>query len=778
MRTIIGFNPDPNIPDSDLLGFGDMVYSDGTTEYLSNDPDMAASLPPLPPGMSPQRSQMGPPEPPQKFGPPPLQPEPAIVQGDQGPVQIDMTGNMSPITSGLNSLGNMLSGGVDSGQPSAGLGDMLGNAAGAFGSAMAGGMSPPAQQGAGQGPPPVTIQGEQGPVTIDPTGNITPGASGIPFEQLKQQTSGGMQPVQREGALPPDVAARQASAMAGMQQQTIDATGQARNEEARLYNELVLKQMAANEAERVKREQDLADEQAKVQRWQEDQQAVMDQGIETDLVSARGPVGAVFAAIGATLLGAAGNDAGLRMIEKQIDRHVQLQMAQKDSKLRMLANQIGSSQEAIKLGKAMLYKVAADKTELLAAKTKSDVFEAQSPAIIQQLRQKGLEQLQAAERDSLGKTLEKAPLPAAPPNPAMLEKYGALRRERQGNDSITQRMDQTLGLIWQPGRDGQPGQYVNKAEVLANGIQGTGNLEQLLPDILYSTGGGVTVEGRQVRGAAEAMAFAQLRAVQPTGQISNSDIERAVKMGALDTEDGLLLGLERMHNAAEQQLQHDAAQFGPDVVGEYERRRQQSGGQPAVSGGPVSVRPATTEEKRAAMGSQSKRAAMPDNATASATPEEFEGAVAHYAAQAGLNPEAVSRVIRHESGGKPGVTNKYTGKHAGLIQFSKETWAGLAKDMGRTETWDDMRRMSAEDQLPFVMEYFRRAGLDANSEPGDYAMAGFMPAFLDKPDDFVLGLKDSKEKIAGLSMGKVYAQNPGLQNGDRITVGDVRRSVL
>lgn len=628
-RDLLYFNPDPEIPDADLLGIGDLIYSDGSTQYV-NDPELVAGLPGLPPGMNPQGSVgMGPPAPDamsaQPMGPPAM-PEPILIDSPQGPVQMDMAGNLRPMEGVQDPQTGEL---LDPGQTSnflPALGGEIANAAKgypqpigqAWGQQMGGSPSPT------QGPPPVTIQSERGPVTIDPTGNIQQGAGGVPLEQLQQQmqsggmgAAGGMVPVQREGALPTDVYQRQAGELGAMNAQTLAATEQARRDEARLYNELALQQMAANEAERVKREQELADNQARSERLRAEMQAINDVQIEQDIISARGPVGGFLGVIGAVLMGAAGNDAGFRMLDRQVDRYTQDQVRIKGTKLNMLAEQLGSTNQAIAAGKAALYKVGADRLELLAQKVKGDVYEAQSPAIIQSLRQKQLEQMQAFERDSLGKTLEKTPLPPKPPSPEMLQKYGELRRERAGNESITQRMDQTLGLIWEPGRDGQPGRYRNREEVLAKGIQGTGNLEQLIPDIVYATGGGVTAEGRQVRGAAEAMAFAQLRAVQPTGPISNSDIERAVKMGALDTEEGLLLGLERMHQAAEQQLTHDAAQFGPDVVGEYERRRRASGGQP-LGQMPAASRPATLEEKRqgaaAARGGGQPQASAPPGA--------------------------------------------------------------------------------------------------------------------------------------------------------------------
>ncbi len=778
MRDLLYFNPDSEIPDADLLGIGDLIYSDGSTQYVQ-DPELVAGLPPIPPGMvpggvvgsrQPSTQPMGPPE----------MPPPVELDSPQGPVQMDMTGNISPLTRGLNALGNTLAGapGADSSQP--GLGNMLGDAASSFATTMGGGMAPQTPEAPKQ-PPPVTIQSERGPVTIDPTGNIQQGAGGVPLEQLQQQAAGGggMVPVQREGALPPDVAAQQMSQMGAMNAQTLAATQQARSEEARLYNELTLKQMAANEAERVKREQELADNQARAERLIQETQAVNDVQIDQSITEARGDLGGFFMVLGAVAQGAAGNDAGFRMIDRQVDRWVNDQVRRKDTKLALLANQLGSTQQAIAAGKAALYKVGADRMELLAQKTKNDVFEAQTPAMIQALRQKQMEESQKFQRDSLGKTLEKAPLPPKPPSEEMLLKYGQLRRDRDAGINIGQRVEQQLGLIWEPGREGQPGRYRNKDEILANGIQGIGNLEQWLPDAVYSTLGGMTAEGYQVRGAAEAMAYATIRQMQPVGPISNADIKAAVKAGALDTEQGMLAALERIRAGAEEQQQSDSAQFGPNVVAEYERRRQASGGAP-LGQSPAGSRPATLQDLKGAGArpeTTGPEARGPGNLPPP-TPEEFKASVQGFAESAGLNPQAVLAVINHESGGKPGVTNKQTGKHAGLIQFSQETWESLAREAGTPDlSWEEMRKMSAEEQLPYVMMYYNRLGLGPDNDAGDYAMATFMPAYWNKPDDFVLGLKDSTEKIGGLSMGKVWAQNPGLRNGNTITVGDVRRSV-
>jgi hypothetical protein len=150
-----------------------------------------------------------------------------------------------------------------------------------------------------------------------------------------------------------------------------------------------------------------------------------------------------------------------------------------------------------------------------------------------------------------------------------------------------------------------------------------------------------------------------------------------------------------------------------------------------------------------------------------------------YAEAEGLNPVAVAKVIGHESGGKAGAVNALTGKHAGLIQFSKKYWPDVARSAGRPDvTWSEMQKMTAEEQLPFVMAYFRDKGLTEVDTPGDYAMAAFMPAFRDKPDTFVLGDPHSDQLLGDVRSSKVWEQNPGLRGSNGlVTVGSVKRSV-
>jgi hypothetical protein len=161
-----------------------------------------------------------------------------------------------------------------------------------------------------------------------------------------------------------------------------------------------------------------------------------------------------------------------------------------------------------------------------------------------------------------------------------------------------------------------------------------------------------------------------------------------------------------------------------------------------------------------------------------ATPQ-VANALRAQATEAGLNPDALGSIISHESGWNPSAVNKDTGQHGGLIQFSKAGWPAVAKAAGQPEvTWDDaVHKLSAEEQIPFVVAYYKGKGLTPDSSPGDYYKGTFMPAFAGEGDDFVLGEKDSTEMKGDVRSGKVWEQNQGLDlNHDgKITNGEVRQ---
>jgi len=126
----------------------------------------------------------------------------------------------------------------------------------------------------------------------------------------------------------------------------------------------------------------------------------------------------------------------------------------------------------------------------------------------------------------------------------------------------------------------------------------------------------------------------------------------------------------------------------------------------------------------------------------------------------GWDVNAIAAVIKIESGGKADAVNKLSGA-SGLIQFMPET----AKNLGTTI--EALRSMSALGQLDFVERYLERAlGGVVPSDPGDYYIAVFMPAYIGRADSDVIATKGEK----------VYDQNAGLDvdgNG-KLTVGDTR----
>lgn len=163
---------------------------------------------------------------------------------------------------------------------------------------------------------------------------------------------------------------------------------------------------------------------------------------------------------------------------------------------------------------------------------------------------------------------------------------------------------------------------------------------------------------------------------------------------------------------------------------------------------------------------------------ASRTDNAFRWALLVGSERFGFNPNYIAAVMRLESNFDPNIQNLQGAPALGLIQFWKSFFPPVAAKAGfPNTTWEDLRHMSAVEQLPFVFASFKGKGLNASSSPTDYYMANFMPAFVGKPDSFVLGEKDSDEFVPGtqLRKSKVYDQNFGLDSdGDGvITVGDV-----
>lgn len=174
------------------------------------------------------------------------------------------------------------------------------------------------------------------------------------------------------------------------------------------------------------------------------------------------------------------------------------------------------------------------------------------------------------------------------------------------------------------------------------------------------------------------------------------------------------------------------------------------------------------------------------------TSPAFQSELIKTAGEMGVSPRAMAGIMSFESGFDPHIQSGGDAghdAHAGLIQFSRANFGDVAKQAGQPEmSWDQMRTLSPEQQLPFVKAYYQLHGVKAGDTGGDLYMQTFAPAFKDKPDDAVLYDKDTSRGVAvndsnrrldlnGDGVINGYEQNPGGldENHDgKITAGEVR----
>jgi len=119
-----------------------------------------------------------------------------------------------------------------------------------------------------------------------------------------------------------------------------------------------------------------------------------------------GALSNVFSVLAAALGGFIGNDVGLRMIDKRIDTHVRGQLAQRDSKLRRLADAIGSEDQAIAHAKEQYYGALQNQLAADLKSNRAELAGKQAPLVLSALKRQQLAAAHEAETQSLGKTTE------------------------------------------------------------------------------------------------------------------------------------------------------------------------------------------------------------------------------------------------------------------------------------------------------------------------------------------------------------------------------------
>lgn len=103
-----------------------------------------------------------------------------------------------------------------------------------------------------------------------------------------------------------------------------------------------------------------------------------------------------------------------------------------------------------------------------------------------------------------------------------------------------------------------------------------------------------------------------------------------------------------------------------------------------------------------------------------------------------LDPDKIAPLIRHESGGKAGAVS--SAGASGVMQIMPDN----LRKMGIEP--EAFRKLSATEQLPYVIEFFQKNGITSESSADDYALAvaASDPKWRSAPDSAVIYPKGSK----------------------------------
>ena len=141
---------------------------------------------------------------------------------------------------------------------------------------------------------------------------------------------------------------------------------------------------------------------------------------------------------------------------------------------------------------------------------------------------------------------------------------------------------------------------------------------------------------------------------------------------------------------------------------------------------------------------------------------DFNTKLNKVADQLGVDTNSLIAIMKQESGVDPTAINKSSGA-SGLIQFMPKTALALGT------TVEQIRKMSAVEQLDYVYRYFKMNKVKPGMDVGDLYLAVFYPAAVGKEDTHVISTVGHP----------IYNQNKGLdRNKDgTLTVADVKTSV-
>ena len=133
---------------------------------------------------------------------------------------------------------------------------------------------------------------------------------------------------------------------------------------------------------------------------------------------------------------------------------------------------------------------------------------------------------------------------------------------------------------------------------------------------------------------------------------------------------------------------------------------------------------------------------------------EFGTAVNRVAEHFSIDASDLMGLMASESGLNPASDNK--AGHVGLIQFSADSAAAVGT------TQNALKKMSRAEQMPYVQAYLEKWKLPKGASAGQLYTAVFLPAFIGKPDDFVVANKDGTQPAGYPESKRWYSANKGL----------------
>jgi hypothetical protein len=143
----------------------------------------------------------------------------------------------------------------------------------------------------------------------------------------------------------------------------------------------------------------------------------------------------------------------------------------------------------------------------------------------------------------------------------------------------------------------------------------------------------------------------------------------------------------------------------------------------------------------------------------------------------GIETSALLGIMKHETNNTLSPKAKAPGKHGaiGLIQFIPKT----ARDLGTSTA--ELANMSATQQLDYVYKFYKSVGVKPGMDIGDLYMLTFMPAYVGKKPNTVLGKKNGGQ-LPGTNqnMHAIWVKNPAFSDDHKkpyFTIQDVKNRI-